>query len=214
MPHSEFDAEFAPFGQDVILAEKSFVSEQFGTVGREKDLIIRAGRNIYPTEIEDLIGELDGIRNGCVAVIGSPDPASGTERLVVLAETRKRQAPARAELRASINGIVTDIVTTNPYPEHYFVSGVPISPTALKKAATDCASHIFVFANLRFAEPDVKTMHIAARAMRLNPSAKIYVELVNPRDELTAHAPPGLMVMDSRALVRAILKNEQIDPER
>jgi 1-acyl-sn-glycerol-3-phosphate acyltransferase len=83
-------------------------------VGRHKDLIIRAGRNIYPTELEDRIGDLDGIRSGCVAVIGSPDVGSGTERLVVLAETRKQQAAARDRLRSEINELVTDIITAPP----------------------------------------------------------------------------------------------------
>ena len=82
--------------------------------GRSKDLIIRAGRNIYPAELEALIGKLDGIRAGCVAVFGSPDPVSGTERLVVLAETRKQQPEARARLLAAINEIATDVVTAPP----------------------------------------------------------------------------------------------------
>lgn len=82
--------------------------------GRSKDLIIRAGRNIYPAELETLIGELDGIRAGCVAVFGSPDPVSGTERLVVLAETRKQQPEARERLRSAINDIATDVVTAPP----------------------------------------------------------------------------------------------------
>ncbi|MCK5366656.1 MAG: AMP-binding protein, partial [Gammaproteobacteria bacterium] len=82
--------------------------------GRSKDLIIKAGRNIYPTEIEDLIGELDGIRKGRVAVFGSPDAQTGTERLVVLAETRKKQPQARERLRAAINEIATDVVTMPP----------------------------------------------------------------------------------------------------
>ncbi len=82
--------------------------------GRSKDLIIRAGRNIYPTELEALIGELDGIRAGCVAVFGSPDPVTGTERLVVLAETRKQQPEARERLLSAINEIATDVVTAPP----------------------------------------------------------------------------------------------------
>ncbi|HVR96373.1 MAG TPA: AMP-binding protein, partial [Thermoanaerobaculia bacterium] len=56
--------------------------------GRAKDVIIRAGRNLYPQEIEEAVGSIPGVRKGCVAVFGSPDPATGTERLVVLAETR------------------------------------------------------------------------------------------------------------------------------
>jgi 1-acyl-sn-glycerol-3-phosphate acyltransferase len=56
--------------------------------GRAKDIIIKGGRNIYPQEIEEAVGQVSGIRTGCVAVFGSPDPMSGTERLVVVAEVR------------------------------------------------------------------------------------------------------------------------------
>jgi acyl-CoA synthetase (AMP-forming)/AMP-acid ligase II len=54
--------------------------------GRIKDVIIRGGRHIYPFEIEEAVGALPGVRKGCVAVFGSPDPVLATERLVVLAE--------------------------------------------------------------------------------------------------------------------------------
>ena len=82
--------------------------------GRSKDLIIRAGRNIYPSELEHVIGELDGIRNGCVAVFGSHDPVSGTERLVVIAETRRQQEAQREALRAAIGELAVDIVAGPP----------------------------------------------------------------------------------------------------
>jgi len=62
--------------------------------GRVKDIVIRGGRNLYPQEIEEAVGQVDGVRKGCVAVFGSADPAAGTERLVVLAEARPGAATA------------------------------------------------------------------------------------------------------------------------
>ena len=82
--------------------------------GRVKDVIIRAGRNVYPHELEEAIGNLNGIRKGCVAVFGSTDTASGTEKLIVLAETRETDAATREQLRYAIVAIATDLVGMPP----------------------------------------------------------------------------------------------------
>src|SRR5262249_21538642 len=78
--------------------------------GRVKDIIIRAGRNIYPHEVEAAVGEIPGMRKGGVAVFGTSDAGSGTERLVVLAETRESDPAAREELRARANEVAAGIL--------------------------------------------------------------------------------------------------------
>ena len=82
--------------------------------GRVKDLIIRGGRNLYPYEFEQAVGEIPGIRKGCVAVFASADPATGSERLVVVAETRVTQPEALASLRQHIQRVGVDLVGTPP----------------------------------------------------------------------------------------------------
>jgi len=82
--------------------------------GRIKDIIIRAGRNIYPHELEESVGLIPGIRTGRVAVFGSGDARTGTERLVVLAETRIKNAAELDRLRAEINVLATDLVGAPP----------------------------------------------------------------------------------------------------
>jgi 1-acyl-sn-glycerol-3-phosphate acyltransferase len=77
--------------------------------GRSKDLIIRGGRNISPHELEAAIGELPGIRKGCVAVLGSYDVRAATERLVIIAETRERDDAALASLRQQVDATTTEI---------------------------------------------------------------------------------------------------------
>jgi len=82
--------------------------------GRVKDIVIRGGRNLYPQEIEAAVGLVDGVRRGCVAAFGSADPVAGTERLVVLAETRGGDAGAQERLRGAIARAVADTIGEPP----------------------------------------------------------------------------------------------------
>lgn len=90
-----------------------FAGGDIHITGRTKDMIIRAGRNIYPTEIESAVGKIEGVRDGNIAVFGVTDPANRTEKLVVLAETRSKDA-ARDEMRARINALVTELAGEPP----------------------------------------------------------------------------------------------------
>ena len=82
--------------------------------GRKKDIVIRAGRNIYPQEVEQAVSDIDGIRSGCVAVFGGMNAVTGTERLIVLAETRRLDESQSAALRSQVNAVVTDLLGEPP----------------------------------------------------------------------------------------------------
>ncbi len=78
--------------------------------GRRKDMLVRGGRNLYPYDIETAVGRLEGVRRGCVAVFGDPDPTTGSESLVVVAETRIDDPAERQELCRAIADTVVDVV--------------------------------------------------------------------------------------------------------
>ena len=82
--------------------------------GRIKDIIIRAGRHLYPQEIEEAVAYVPGVHKGGVAIFGVTDRASGTERVVVLVETRETDPAARATLQARAQEVVTDTAGTPP----------------------------------------------------------------------------------------------------
>jgi 1-acyl-sn-glycerol-3-phosphate acyltransferase len=82
--------------------------------GRSKDIIIRAGRHIYPEEIESVVGNIAGVRKGCVAVFGSRDPRRGTERLIVLAESDETDPAFLARLRQQIAEATTPMLDGAP----------------------------------------------------------------------------------------------------
>ncbi len=104
-----FDGDWLESGDRAYIAD----SDVYLT-GRTKDIIIRGGRNIYPHEVEQGIGQIPGIRQGCVAVFGSTDTHSGTERLIVLAETRENDPARRAALCAEVNAVVIDFISMPP----------------------------------------------------------------------------------------------------
>ena len=81
---------------------------------RVKDLIIRGGRNIYPYEAEEAVGEIPGIRKGCVAMFGSLDPESGTERVVLVAESREAAPETLEALREKVRSLAVDILGMPP----------------------------------------------------------------------------------------------------
>jgi len=69
---------------------------------RAKDLIKRGGHNIHPYDLEAAVGDIPGIRKGCVAVFGTMDRSTGTERVVVVAESSLTDPGTREGLRQRI----------------------------------------------------------------------------------------------------------------
>lgn len=73
--------------------------------GRDKDLIICNGRNIWPQDIEWAVERLDGIKNGDVAAFSVDSPDSG-EEVVTVVQCRSREDSARETLVHEIATIV------------------------------------------------------------------------------------------------------------
>ena len=76
------------------------VGDEVFIVGRMKDLILKGGRNYAPQDFETLASEVEGIRQGCVAAFGTSDAGTGTERIIILAETRQPSEEHAALARA------------------------------------------------------------------------------------------------------------------
>lgn len=85
--------------------------------GRIKDIIIRAGRNLYPQDIEAAVAAVEGIRKNNVAAFATTAAREGAraspgspERLVVMAETRTTDAGARDRLAAACARAAADVI--------------------------------------------------------------------------------------------------------
>jgi fatty-acyl-CoA synthase len=82
--------------------------------GRRKDVIIKGGRNLYPQEVEEVTGDIPGIRKGCVAAFGVPEMETGTERLIIVAESRQTTPQARERLQRAVIERVVDVLAIPP----------------------------------------------------------------------------------------------------
>jgi 1-acyl-sn-glycerol-3-phosphate acyltransferase len=95
--------------------DRGYVADgELHLTGRVKDMIIRGGRNLYPYELEQAIGDLPGVRKGCVVAFAAPDPARGSERLVLVAETRERDPDRRAALAKRIRARAAEVLGQPP----------------------------------------------------------------------------------------------------
>lgn len=115
--------------------------------GRKKDLIIKAGRNLYPEEIEELVNRIPNIRKGCVIAFGANDPGTGTEQLIVVAETNEHKHQAQSVLRAAI--IDTMAVELDIVPDHIIlVPPKTVPKTSSGKLQRSACKQAFIAGNL------------------------------------------------------------------
>ncbi|MBE3012125.1 AMP-binding protein [Microbispora sp. NEAU-D428] len=67
--------------------------------GRDSDLIIKAGENYHPYLMENAAAKVTGVRQGCVAAVGVPDPEAGTEDIVIVFETTETDEATLLRMR-------------------------------------------------------------------------------------------------------------------
>lgn len=83
-----------------------FQGELF-VVGRKKDLLIVGGENIYPQDIEEIVGAHPAIHDGRAIAMGIYNPEIGTEDIVVVAEVEKQGLLAQTpEIERQIRGSI------------------------------------------------------------------------------------------------------------
>jgi len=149
--------------------------------GRRKDIIIKAGRNLYPQEVEEVVGEVPGIRKGCVAAFGLADPEAGTERLVVVTESRETE-PERLDM---LRGAVLDrLVTVIGIPADVLLIAKPgsVLKTSSGKIRRNATREAYIRGEIERGHPSITTqwarLHIQDGAARLQRYTSQTVALV------------------------------------
>lgn len=98
--------------------------------GRKKDLIIKAGRNYYPEEIEALARAVSGVRKGGVIAFGLQDTTKGTEKIILVAEKQAQTSRASDEIIADISGKISEQLGIPP--DHVFL----VAPNTIPKTSS------------------------------------------------------------------------------
>ena len=91
-------------------------------VGRVKERVNLRGKKLDPSDFERALLGVEGLRKGCFAAFGVPDPALGTERLVILSEVREPVSRSTRQIADEIRqGVylqvdvtVSDVVLVRP----------------------------------------------------------------------------------------------------
>lgn len=114
-----------PARTDEVLKEGWYWSGDLGfrrdgeyyVIGRKKDIVIVAGKNIYPEDVEDAVGQVEGILPGRVVVFGAEDEETGTEEIAVVAESEVEDRAARKRLKLAIvgAGMASDVTIGRVY---------------------------------------------------------------------------------------------------
>lgn len=109
--------------------------------GRSNEMYIRGGYNVYPIEVERVIGELPDV--DAVAVVGTPAPTIGEVGIAFVVPADSSHPPTLAEIRAKVLAELADYKS----PDHLvLLDSLPLTPMmkvdkqALKQHAAGLAS--------------------------------------------------------------------------
>ena len=145
-----------PEKTEEVLKDGWFFSGDYGflhageyyIIGRKKDIIILAGKNIYPEDIEDVVGQVEGVLPGRVVAFGVEDDIAGTELICVVAESQVYGEAERKKLRMEIvlAGMGIDVTISKVYlsPPRWLIkssSGKPARKTNMERAMTELKAH-------------------------------------------------------------------------
>lgn len=70
--------------------------DELYVVGRKKDLLIIGGENIYPQDIEEIVGNHPAIHDGRAIAMGAYNADLGTEEIIVVAEVAREESLANS----------------------------------------------------------------------------------------------------------------------
>jgi fatty-acyl-CoA synthase len=107
------------FQSQSLTADGWYVTGDYGfthgddlyVIGRIKDIIITAGVNVFPEDIESLVHTVKGIYPGRVVAFGVDDTVRGTESVAVVAEMRgKFNSSSAAALELQIRRLISSVL--------------------------------------------------------------------------------------------------------
>ena len=101
-------------------------------LGRVDDLIIINGRNIYAHEIEDLMGNVHGLKPGRSVALGWADDRNGTQGLLIIAEKLRGTTRLEADLRSEVVRRIFSVINVMPKSVHFVDEGWLVKTTSGK----------------------------------------------------------------------------------
>jgi fatty-acyl-CoA synthase len=109
--------------------------DELYVIGRKKDLIITAGNNVFPEDVEAAVSTVDGVLPGRVVAFGEDDPALGSERVAVIAETSLTDDASRKKLKIAVikAGMAIDVSIAAVYlaPPRFLIKSSAGKPSRL-----------------------------------------------------------------------------------
>ncbi|WP_403021381.1 long-chain fatty acid--CoA ligase [Salinibacterium sp. GXW1014] len=103
-------------------------------VDRKKDMIVRNGYNVYPTEVEQVLSRLEGVAQ--VAVFGVKDERHGQEVAAAIIRT-----PGSTLTAEDVTAFSTEHMAAYKFPRKiYFVDELPLGPSG-KVLKRELAAH-------------------------------------------------------------------------